>query len=311
MHKRSKIRKISFKLPIAVFMLFAVFLPKAQARLEIALEPDRTVYIRYEPIKLTVKISNYTGNTMNFAQPQSPDNHLTLIVVQDKGRKAERINISHLLGKLILNPGETRQFTLTANNLHGFQKTGRYELAAQVGHIRLRTDYRSEPSMIQVRDGVTLWTREVGVPVEKEDGVIPTREIRLMQMHQQEKEIYCLRIEDDKQVFAVLRLGEVILGSQPQCLTDGISNIHVLLRLKSRLFIHRAYDYHGKLLQVQYYMLTATQPELYRDPDDGTISVVGGRPAVRGEDYILTEEGPNPAGELPGTIRRRPGRTQQ
>lgn len=291
---------------VGIIVTFAWAAPRAHGRLGIYVQPDRNSYVLYEKIRLTLTIANYTGNKIDFGDSPVTANHLTFGVSRDEGRSFERIPRRDLIRGLELKPGEKRQLEVVINNMYNFQRGGEFLINVQVGHRRLRTDYRSESITIRIRDGIKLWTREIGVPVDNEDGPIPIRKIKLMQVQEGETELYCLRIEDDENVYAVLRLGEVIRGAEPQCKVDAVSNIHILLRLKSRLYIHRVYDYRGSQLQTSYYMMSQTKPELYRDSDDGTISVIGGRPAILGEDYVLDPKGASPAGELPGALRRRP-----
>ncbi|MFO7822076.1 MAG: hypothetical protein R6V56_08510 [Lentisphaeria bacterium] len=299
---------------IRVIFLFSILailgaLPRVYGTLGISVQANRKSYVQYEKIKLTVTISNYTGNEISFASinDEQSQNHLTFSISENNGRSFHRVQQDRLLAGLTLEAGESRNVMVVANNLYNFEDRGEYLLNVQIGHYRLPNDYRSKPVSIRVRDGIELWSRQIGIPTADNDGPIPMREINLMKVQQDEEEVYCLRIEDDKNVYAVLRLGKAIRGADPQFQIDAISNIHVLLRLKSHLFVHKAYDYRGRKLQESYYMLAETKPELYRDSDDGTVIVVGGRQAVLGEDYTLTRRnGDSRAEQLPANMRRRP-----
>ncbi|MFW5996932.1 MAG: hypothetical protein ACOCQP_02855, partial [Lentisphaeria bacterium] len=225
---------------------------------------------------------------------------------------AERDDI---VGGLRLRAGTTRSITFQINNMYNFQDAANYRIKAQIGHPRLQSDYQSSALNIDVRNGTEVWSRTIGVPsneidhegsveVKKGDDAdneqpIQKRKISLRRVHLVGEEIYALRVEDDRHVYNVARLGKFIHGGQPMCRVDAMSNIYTLLRVKSRLFVCKVFDFNGNLLEREFYVIDNTIPALHRSPAAGTVTVVGGREAVEGEDYVETSEDDIGVKELP------------
>jgi len=262
----------------------------AHAQLGISLRLDRRNYLRYEPIRATVQLRNYTGNTIMF--PKQPGlGKLTFTVSTRKGTyvRCREPDLNPAEG-LILGAGETRELALTLNNLYSLQAEDVYTVAARIGHPRLSYDYKSKPVQFEVRSGLVAWERTIGVPSTSATAKIAQRKATLLAFRDDDEETYALRIEDDKVVFGVVRLGPHLSGSEAQCDSDALSNVHVLSQTSPRLYAHRVFDYNAKVKQEKYYFMEKTVPRLRRDPEVGRVFVSGGRPAVRGVDYMVPGE---------------------
>ena len=256
----------------------------ASAQIALGIDCDRHRYIAYEKINLTLTIRNDSGNTLEFAT----DDLLQVTVVDEAGELAGKLrNPGAILKELKLPSGATRSISFVLNTYYAMQNESDYEVYVQVGHPRLRSDFRSNRLLIEVRSGTVAWTRTFGLPALKPNSEITSRQATLLRFQEKEGEIYCLRIEDRDSVYSVSRLARRIIGSEPEGEIDALGNIHILLRIKARLFLYHVYTYNGELKQEKLYAIDETQPSLYRDPDLGKVAVIGGRPALRGVDYVL------------------------
>ena len=268
----------------------------ADAQIGIQIEADREKYVRYEPVKLTVTLRNYTGNTLIFGLDRDTEGSLDFLVETPEGLPIRQLDRdANPVAGLVLGTGETKSLTLTLNNLYDMQSEGVYIVAAQVGHPRLQNDYRSNEHSLEVRTGLVLWEQMVGIPAAERSDRIQSRKITLMMFRDKKGEIYCLRSEDEGYVYGVVRLGPRIAGSEPQCDVDSVSNVHVLFLIRPRLYAYRVYDYNLELRQEKYYVLEDYPPRLDRDQDIGRITVVGGRTAVEGQDFRLDRNAGKPA----------------
>lgn len=292
---------------LMLLILAGVFLSvPAFARISIGLESDRKSYIQYEPINITVKLTNYTGNTLNFGDENKPKGSFKLLIGR-KSKYGERDKIverNDIVGNLRLRAGTTRTLTFQVNNMYNFHDAANYRIRAQIGHQRLGDDYQSSAVNIDVRSGINVWTRTIGVPsyedveekvVKRSDGdgeqPIQKRDVSLRRVHLAGEEIYALRVEDEERVYNVARLGKFIHGNKPMCRVDAMSNIFTLIQVKSKLFACKIFDFNGNLMEEDYYVSETTVPALHRSPSTGTVTVVGGRKAVEGEDYVKTSDG--------------------
>ncbi len=268
---------------------FAALVPLCSSfgQIGIGLSADRRKYLRYEPIEVRVILRNYTGNTLVFGlDPKDGFLRFRVTRVDRRPVRSTAPDANPAAG-LILGAGETKTLTLAVNSLFDMQRVGSYEIRAVVGHPRLANDYISDPVSVDVRGGVVCWKRSLGVPADRPAARIRPREASLVLFHADTGDVYCLRVEDDKKVYGVVRLGPRIAGSKPECDVDAVSSIHVLLLIRPRFYAYRVYDYNVGLLQERYYVMDRSVPHLVRDPEIGRIMVSGGRVAVEGVDYRI------------------------
>ena len=273
---------------VAIIVLaLAGAVPVVKAQLAVELKLDRELYIKYEPVRAIVSIRNYSGNALDFGDAQEPRGDLTIILNGEDAVAQGMTERTNVLAGRVLAPGETARFVVTVNALFNLQKPGGYTIAGQVGHQRLRSDYRTKKASFRVSEGESLWRQSIGIPTGPKDGEITDRQVSLLVLHERDASVYCLRIEDAERVYQVIRLGAGILGGEPVCMIDAVSNVHVLTRVKSRLFSYRVFDYGGKQKQKRYYAPVGVMPVLERDEKTGRVRVLGGRFAIEGTDYVL------------------------
>jgi hypothetical protein len=279
---------------LLVAALLAGPLPALRAQISISVKTDRKHYLRYEPVAVTVVLRNYSGNTLIFSDEAGANRgYLRFLVQRPDGpelRPKERA--VNPVEDLILGAGETRQLELKLNHFFDLRPEGTYIVSAQVGHQRLPNDYRSEAASFDVREGVPLITRNLGLP--QADGGAPIAAVTctLLLFHDGEQWLYSLRAETEAAVLGTVRLGPQIAGSQPQMDADAASDVHVLVQLQSRLCLYAVYGVSEsgvRLRQQRYYQPDQFGPRLTQAP--GYLKVVGGIPAQEGVDlHVPTPE---------------------
>ena len=269
----------------------------AFAQLGINIETDRLKYVNFEPVRVTVTLRNYSGNTLTFGLDPETQGRLDFDVTRQHGPPVQPVDegASPVTG-LVLGAGETKTLTFSLNTLYDMQEEGTYDIYGQIGHPQLEDDFRSDTATVEIRPGTVIWTRQMGMPSRPQGAKIPSRQVSLLVFHDVQGDVYCLRVEDGEYVYRVVRLGRRVIGSSPECDVDAISSIHVLLPVRPRLFVHHVYDCDVRLKQERHYTLDGSAPHLHRDPDVGRIMVAGGRPAVKGVDFVLAEDTPEESG---------------
>ena len=300
----------------AMAVLLLLSWGQARAQIGISLTTDRNKYLRYEPIKCRLVLRNNSGNTLAFGGRSARRGSLRFMVQTADDLPVRKLDPkADLAAGLILGPGETKELVVGLNTLYDMQKESVYTARAQVGHYRLKNDYRSSPVTIEVRAGVPLWQRTVGLPTASPAGPIPSRDVTLLLFHEDAGDVYALRVEDKEVVYGIVRLGPRISGADPECDVDAVSNVHILLPTKPRLYAYRVYDCSVNLKQSKHYLAEESIPRLHRDPDIGRIMVTGGRRAVEGVDFEVednrqvdpgTAPRPAPPARAPGTPARQP-----
>lgn len=279
-------------------ILLALFAaPLLHAQLLVSTLLDRERYMPYEPINISVTIENNTGNDLVFDHGNSSQAHITLFCKERKAPYALSAVVNRgPEGVLRLAAGQSRTVAAALNPLFKVQSEGDYEVYVQVGHPLLQRDYRGTTAAFQIRAASTLWSTEIGLPpdpADPPDSQIRTRKVSVLGFSDVKNDHYILQIEDDKRVYAVLRMGQRVSVDPPVCEIDARSNIHILLRLSARVYSYRVHDWDGRMLQSK---LLATgekegPPALVRDRERGLVRTLGGRVARRGEDYELLDDG--------------------
>ncbi len=291
MHKLIQFMSRRFAVTAAMLIVL-VGAQEMHAQIQLGLSTDRERYLVYEPVKLTVSLRNYSGNRLVFSPVGGQDYKLMLQITDSQQLGAKDVDVSHLLGGVVFGAGETKQLTINVNDVVNLQEPRQYTVYAEVEHEALPRVYPSNEVSFDVRDGHEAWSRRVGIPRgdDATSGKVTEREIKLIVLQERASQIYCLQIADKNFVYRVVRLGKRIFGSQPQVDTDAVSNVHILLRLKSRLFVYKVFDYNGKQKQEKYIAVDGQAPRLYRDGETGRVTVLGGRPAKEGVDYVLQSD---------------------
>ena len=265
----------------------------AQAQIGISLTANHRHYLRYEPIDVDLKLQNYSGNTLVFSEEDGPtQGYLRFTIRSQDGTEVKCTDRSfNPVQDLILGAGETKQLQVSINTFFDLQREGTYNVTAQIGHARLPNDYRSEAVTLDVREGLPIVTRNVGLPALAASDPIKAVTVSLLLFHDGEQELYCLRAEDAKAVYGTVRLGPKITGSQPQMDADASSDIHALIQLQPRLFIYAVYTLSSngiRLRQRQYFKPDEYGPRMTRAP--GYVKIVGGIPAKEGIDVNITPD---------------------
>ena len=272
---------------------------QAGAQLRLNVSCDRGRYIIHEPVQVTLRIRNDSGNALSFGEAAPGRPLLSLVCQREDATTRETREADALIRGLELAPGQEKTLTFAINDNFGLARPGRFAITAQVGHPRFQSDLRTQPAQFEVREGTPEWSHDLGVPALDPEAPIRDRRATLLVFPEEKFDIYCLQIQDDDTLYALLRLGRRIIAAPPQCEIDAMSNIHVLMRLRSRLLVHRVYDYNGSLRQQKFYGLSSTTPELYRDTQTGRVSVVGGKMAQEGVDYTLSRDDNSVVEETP------------
>ncbi|MFA5206577.1 MAG: hypothetical protein WC708_19435 [Lentisphaeria bacterium] len=283
----------------AALVLFAAAGARAQLGIEVKL--DRTGYFAFEPVVMTVTLRNNSGNPLLFSNHKPLTGFVRIKVTDADGIAVPTLAPVPNLGEnLILGIGETKNLTLRLDTVFNVQRNGTYLASALAGHDRLGEDYRSEPVLFTVQNGLTLWKKQLGMPANTPNGTIATRQACLLQITEKKTDAFAIMAEDDKMVYGFRRLGHRIGGVSPGLEVDALSNLHVLWMSAPRLFEHRVYDRDLQLLQTTYFVADQSAPFLQRDPDIGRVMVMGGRPATPGVDFTLADTD-SAASPLPGT----------
>jgi hypothetical protein len=280
------LKKSYFRLIIVLLSLLSSSL---YSQLQIVVDMDQVKFIQHEAVDVTLHVINNSGSQLSFGNDQGKidflivseiNNFSTLVAPYGK-------NFNPADG-LIIGSGETKKITVRVNKFFDLAKAMKYRLKARISHPRLQFATETKNfTEFEVAEGDVLKTRNFGVADFVDPNRILTRTYAIIGFNEKNHSSYCLKIYDDKWVYALHRLGPRVRGVEIQDDIDSFSNIHVLIQLEPRVFSHVIYSPDGnKQQEVIYRASFDNVPVLTRDPDLGKISVRDGLRATEGVDYV-------------------------
>ena len=277
----------SKKLLCLLTILFPLF--AAPAQVQIAIDFDKTKFIQHEPIDMTVQVINNSGTQLTFGKNSGKIEFLILSEVNKFNTIVApyKANFNPAAG-LILGAGETKKLSIRLNRHFPMSQDVKYRIRARISHDRLGNAVQTKkPFEIEVARGDEISTHLFGVPDITNPKKVKTRKYSLLGFNVNNNEMYCLKIYDENWVYALHRLGPKVQGIHPQHEVDSFSNVHVMIQLEPKVFIHSVFSPEGKKQQEVLYKASFDNvPRLVRDQDLGKISIRDGLKAIEGVDYV-------------------------
>lgn len=269
-HGFSKIRSIA---ALGFLLLGGSWLlaGNASAQIQVGMQIPRQLYIRYEPILVSVTITNFSGRPLLL---QDQDNHpwFSFQIEDHAGRPVQTRVQGVGREPAAIGPGETLQRRVNLTPIYALDDYGRYSVRASVYDGQSGQFFRSAPANIEITDGRVLWQQTVGNPI---DGT--PRQITLLAHRLTNSTAVYVRIQDPDagRVFCTHRLGPLVTHGRPEVEIDGNNEVHILHMQAPRSFVHSHIGLNGRVLERKAYDQAQTKPTLVREPD-GRVLVVGG-----------------------------------
>jgi hypothetical protein len=262
---------------IAVAALLAMMSHRAPAQVTVDLSIKRNLYVAYEPLLATVRVSNLSGNRLLLADVEGKKWFGFQIETLD-GRPIPPTDPNYEIDPIEVGSGESITRTVNLTQLYPLSDFGSYRVRASVYAAELGGYFSSPPLTVEITEGRLIWQQTVGVP-GMGGGPGASRVISLLSHRMPERTDLYLRIEDRSSgvVFCTHRLGDYIAFGKPEVMLDTGNTIHVLQNNIPRQFIYSKVGLDGKILDRVSYNSQKERPQLVRAPD-GSVSVLGGIP---------------------------------
>ncbi|MBN1864517.1 MAG: hypothetical protein JW808_06415 [Victivallales bacterium] len=282
-----------------VFLAGLLYLPLStlDAQLALSVGLDRDGYLLNEPVFAKVVVRNYSGRGLIFGENEALRGKIEFEIHSPDGRVLEPLDYDFdPFEGAVLNPGVTMDFILPVSRMYPVTKAGSYSIKAVMSHNQLPSSYESKPNKFSVFNGITVWTRIIGMPDVlslNPESKIKSRTAKILSFFDGKKKIYALSIEDDRYIYGVLRLAPDIGGKKPDVEVDGLGRIHTLLQVGPNVYSYFVYNLDCRLEDRQNYVKAdGVNPRLFRNEDQGTVTVIGGRKAIRNQDFIDEDYNP-------------------
>jgi hypothetical protein len=262
-----------FLLPGFILTMMMSLPLHAQVLVDLSLK--RVLYIAYEPLLATVRITNLSGNRLLLADVDGKKWFGFHIETLD-GRPIPPSDPDYQIAPIQIESGESVTRTVNLTQLYPLGDFGSYRVSATVYATELGGYFSSPPLTMEITDGRLIWQQTVGVP-DAPDGSQSARTISLLTHRLPEKTDLYLRIEDKKAgiVYCTHRLGDFIAYGKPDVMLDSQNNVYVLQNTAPHEFVYSKVGLDGKILDRVSYQAPKTRPQL-KHSEDGSVAVIGG-----------------------------------
>ncbi|PAZ00980.1 MAG: hypothetical protein CAK90_02565 [Spartobacteria bacterium AMD-G4] len=263
----------SLRLVVLALALFG-FIHCGSAQLQVDIKLKRTLYVSYEPILITVSMTNLSGNPLPLSDAN--DNHWFGFQVETlDGRPIAPRSLNYTNESLVLEAGQKLSRTVNLTPLFPIGEFGGYRIRAAIYAATLKRFFNSPALNIEITDGRPVFQKIVGVP-DGMPGAGETREITAMTHRLPNSTQLYLRIENKKggTVFCTHRLGRLVSYGTPEIILDQKNQVHILQNAAPKSFLYSHIGLNGEVLQRKTYSQIVKRPILREGPD-GKIQVIG------------------------------------
>ena len=261
-----------YLLSIACVVLIAA---KVQAQIQVDLKFKRLQYIAYEPVVVTLSITNLAGRDIDLHNADG-QSWLGFEITGSEGQPIAPISTENGQAPLKIAAGQrvTHQINLTP--LYPVHDFGSYHVRTNVYFADLGKFFYSPTRVFEVTDARPIWQQTVGIP----DGIAAPGNVRtysLLNNRFPDHTSLYVRVQDKDSgiVYATYSLGRAIAFEEPQAEIDHANQLHVLHCSAPRAWAYSRVGLNGELLAHSSFMETKTRPRLVHAAN-GDVAVRGG-----------------------------------
>jgi hypothetical protein len=261
-------------LVVGLVVLCGLLLAGARAQLNVNLEVKRRLYVRYEPVLVTVSITNVAGRDLVLEDGASQWFGFS-VAHGDKDTIISPRNPDYKLEPLELKLGETVKRTINLNELYPINELGLYRVKANIYCKAYDKYFSTRIANIDVEDGHVVWKQTVGVP-----DTLPRagemHEYALLSAVGSAHSYLYARISDPSsgKVFGCYRLGHLLDGTTPDVQLDSTNTLHVLQLVGPKIYTLTQLGLNGEVYGQWIYDAPKVKPFLRRD-GTGNLEIVG------------------------------------
>jgi hypothetical protein len=255
------------------------FAAPAFGQLSVDLKISRRTYVRYEPVLVTVAMTNLSGRDLQLRDGEAQWFGFQVNAAVDENLIPPR-NPDYTLEPLELKAGETVKRTVNLNSLFNVGEIGIYRIKATIYSADLNKFFTSRTTNIDVTEGRLISTQTVGVPPGGANGGA-MHTVSLLSYQGVDKRYLYARVENRElgTVYCTYRLGHMIDGVAPEMQFDAGNSLYVLHLIGPKTYTLSKIGVNGEFLGQSTYVTTKTRPYLRRLAD-GKLQIVGGRREV-------------------------------
>lgn len=260
---------------ILLFVLFFAFGQQLQAQIKVDMRIGRRLYITYEPVIVTVAVTNLSGHDVTL-QDADTQKWFSFQITTGDDRIIPPMDLNYQLTPLRIGAGETVKRTVNLASLYAVQEFGLYHLKASIYLSEMQKYFSSPMTSFEITDGKLVWQQTVGVPAG-EQGAGSYRSISLLTHRREKENMLYVRVEDKDAgiVYVTSPIGRVLFSYDPQVELDRANQLHVLQLVGAKTYLYTKIGLNGEWIGQVTYNAVTSRPVLKKRPD-GSVAVVGG-----------------------------------
>lgn len=279
-------------------LLLAASSASAQVAVELLL--DEPEFLRDESLVVKVRVTNRSGRALQLGQS---NDWLSFTIQASDGAAVLRLSEPPVTGLFTIESGQTATKSVDLMPCFDFPDTGRYTVSALVRIPQWGGEIASPGKTFHLIKGSRLWEEEFGLPGR--EGPPEARKYSLVRANGVKQQRLYVRITDpdERRVFKVAPVGQMVSFGRPEALVDGASLLHILFQNGPRSFLYGAFDPNGNWKARLTFDYGSTRPNL-RVSQQGQVHVAGGIRRVTPSDILpksATTEAKPPAAPPPVT----------
>jgi hypothetical protein len=247
---------------------------RASAQVDVELAMDQDQFLPNEPVRLAVKITNRSGQTLHLG---ADPGWLTFTVESDDNYIVIKNSEVPVVEPFDLESSQMATKRVDLQPYFVMSKPGRYRVVATMRIKDWGATRTSAPKRFDIISGVELWSQDFGVPVA--DSQPPeARKYTLVQANylREQLQLYVqISSGDGMRILKVAALGPLVSFSSPQAQVDRISQLHILWQTGAQSFTYTVMRPDGTAALRDTYENFNSRPRLGVNTN-GDVVVVGG-----------------------------------
>ena len=267
---------------LTVFLGLLLAASGASAQVAVELLLDEPEFLRDESLIVKVRVTNRSGRPLQLGQS---NDWLSFTIQASDGAAVLRLSDPPVAGLFTIESGQAATKSVDLMPCFDFPDTGRYTISALVRIPQWAGEIASPGRTFHLIKGSRLWEEEFGLPGR--EGPPEARKYSLVRANGVKQQRLYVRITDpdERRVFKVAPVGQMVSFGRPEALVDGTSLLHILFQNGPRSFLYGAFDPDGTWKARLTFDYGSTRPTL-RVSQQGQVHVAGGLRRVTPSDIL-------------------------
>ena len=260
-----------------VAALALLFAGTVRAQLAVTVTAERTNFIAYEPLYLTVTVTNTGGRDIVLGGPRN-SSWLNFLVMSERGEPVTAITDPGA-EPLMCRAGQAIQRRYNLPRYFHLTGSGGYVVKASAYHSDLQRWINSRPVRFTIQQAPRpRWEKSFALPSgHRLSGKY--RRYQLFNFHDTDKSYLFVRIVDESTgAFLVTQpMNTLVPDRDVQIQMDAEQRLHVFSMGSPRIWVYQVMDPDGRVQKQDFYQVKRGSPKLNLS-DAGTVTVSGAEP---------------------------------